>query len=192
MDDPSLLAATFAVILPHVNERQRRLLLAAEAQALGRGGITQVARAAGVSRPTIHHGLAELTAPSAGGWVRRHRAGRRRSEERAPPRLADLEALVDPATHGDPMAPRRWTGKSTRRLAAALSGQGHQVSAWGVRRLLHEADDRLQAPATVLDGGRQPDQDAQVGYRNEQSTAFLAARLPVISVERGSRVAAHR
>ncbi len=159
------------------------MLLAAEAQALGRGGITQVAHAAGVSRPTISRGLAELAAPNAGGRVRRRGAGRKRSEERDPALLADLDALVDPATRGDPMSPLRWTGKSTRHLAAALQAQGHRVSEWVVCRLLHEADYSLQAPVKVLEGRRHPDRDAQFGYLNQQSTASLAAGLPVLSVD---------
>ena len=183
MDTPSPLATKFAVILPHLDERQRRLLLAAEAQALGRGGITQVARAAGVSRPTIHRGLAELAAPAGEGRVRRRGAGRKRSEERDPTLLADLEALVAPTTRGDPMSPLRWTGKSVRRLAAALQAQGHPVSSWVVRRLLHAAGYSLPAPTKVLEGSHHPDRDAQFGYLNERSAAFLAAGLPVISVD---------
>src|SRR5512134_2565222 len=161
MDSPSPLATKFATILPHLNERQRRLLLAAEAQALGRGGITQVARAAGVSRPTIHRGLAELAAPAGEGRVRRRGAGRPRSEERDPTLVADLEALVAPTTRGDPMSPLRWTGKSVRHLAAALQAQGHRVSTWVVRRVLHAADYSLQAPVKVLEGSHHPDRDAQ-------------------------------
>jgi Rhodopirellula transposase DDE domain len=183
MDTPSPLATKFATILPHLNERQRRLLLAAEAQALGRGGITQVARAARVSRPTIHRGLAELAAPHGEGRVRRRGAGRPRSEEHDPTLVADLEALVAPTTRGDPESPLRWTGKSVRHLAAALQAQGHRVSTWVVHRLLHAADYSLQAPTKVLEGSHHPDRDAQFGYLNEQSTAFLAAGLPVISVD---------
>ena len=183
MDDPSPLAMKLAAILPHLNERQRRLLLAAEAQALGRGGVTEVARAAGVSRPTIHRGLAELGTPGTDGRVRRRGAGRRRSEERDPTLVADLEALVAPTTRGDPLSPLRWTSKSARHLAVALQDQGHQVSEWVVRRLLHAAGYSLQAPAKVLEGSHHPDRDAQFGYLNEQSATLLAAGLPVISVD---------
>src|SRR5260370_21343908 len=47
-------------LLPHLDERQRRLLAAAEARALGYGGVAQVARACGLARPTIHNALADL------------------------------------------------------------------------------------------------------------------------------------
>lgn len=60
-DSGEVLAAKFAVVLPHLDERQRRLLLGAEARSLGRGGIARVA-AAGVSLPTVTRGVAEVRA----------------------------------------------------------------------------------------------------------------------------------
>jgi transposase len=183
MEEDAALAQKFATLLPQLDERQRRLLLAAEARALGRGGITRVARAAGVSRPTITRGLAELDQPAAPGRVRRPGGGRHRQRERDPALLAALEALVEPDTRGDPQSPLRWTCKSTRQLAAALTQQGHAVSEWTVRRLLHEADYSLQAPAKTLEGAGHPDRDAQFRYLNDQIKAFLAQGLPVVSVD---------
>jgi transposase len=183
MDEDAALAQKFATLLPQLDERQRRLLLAAEARALGRGGITRVARAAGVSRPTITRGLAELDHPAAPGRVRQPGGGRRRRRERDPALLAALEALVEPDTRGDPQSPLRWTCKSTRQLAAALTQQGHAVSEWTVRQLLHEADYSLQAPVKTLEGAGHPDRDAQFRYLNDQIKAFLAQGLPVVSVD---------
>ena len=118
MDEEAGLAQKFATLLPQLDERQRRLLLAAEARALGRGGVTRVARAAGVSRPTIERGLAELDQPAPPGRVRPPGGGRRR-RERDPALLAALEALVEPDARGDPTSPLRWTCKSTRQLGRA-------------------------------------------------------------------------
>src|SRR6266568_4984336 len=56
------LAAKFPVLLPHLDERQRRLYLGSEARSLGHGGIEAVARAAGVSRQMVAAGAAELEA----------------------------------------------------------------------------------------------------------------------------------
>lgn len=42
----AVLDAKFAAVLPHLDERQRRLYLASEAEALGHGGIAAVARLA--------------------------------------------------------------------------------------------------------------------------------------------------
>ena len=64
MDADAVLAGKLRAVLPALNERQRRLVLAAEARALGRGGVARVARAAGVSRPTVHLGLRELAVGS--------------------------------------------------------------------------------------------------------------------------------
>jgi len=183
VDEDAALAQKFATLLPQLDERQRRLLLAAEARGLGRGGITRVARAAGVSRPTIARGLAELDQPPVPGRVRQPGGGRRQRRERDPALLAALEALVEPDTRGDPQSPLRWTCKSTRQLAAALTQQGHAVSEWTVRRLLHEADYSLQAPVKTLEGTSHPDRDAQFRYLNDQLKAFLAQGLPVVSVD---------
>ena len=147
MDKDSGLATKLATILPHLNERQRRLVLAAEARALGWGGVTRVARAAGVTRPTIHAALHELDQPAPPPTrVRRAGGGRKRQRDHDPTLLADLEALIDPQTRGDPMSPLRWTCKSTRQLAAALQTQGHAVSHHMVARLLHALEYSLHAP----------------------------------------------
>ncbi|MDQ5851230.1 MAG: ISAzo13 family transposase [Chloroflexota bacterium] len=183
MDDDTLLAQKLGAILPHLNERQRRLVLAAEARALGHGGISRVARAAGVSRPTIQKGLEELAQPAATERIRRTGGGRKKLREQDPTLSTALEALVDPDTRGDPMSPLRWTCKSTRQLAETLTQQGHPVSEWVVRELLHEAGYSLQAPTKTLEGSDHPDRDAQFRYLNEQIKRFLEQGLPVVSVD---------
>lgn len=184
MSNDVLLAEKFAVVFPHLNEKQRRLLLAAEARSLGHGGISRVARASGVSRATIHKALQEQEAAvTVTERVRRAGGGRKETRERDPRLLADLEAMVDPETRGDPMSPLRWTCKSTRQLAQALQQQGHQVSEHLVRDLLYEAGYSLQANAKMREGSRHPDRDAQFHYLNEQLKVFLAESLPVVSVD---------
>jgi hypothetical protein len=171
-------------LLPYLNERQRRLFLAVEARALGHGGVARVARAAGVSRPTIQQGLRELAGSGAPAErVRRAGGGRKSLTERDPALLTDLEALVDPDTRGDPMSPLRWTCKSTRQLAGALQERGHRVGYRTVAALLDQAGYSLQAAAKTLEGTRHPDRDAQFRYLNDQVKAFLAAGQPVVSVD---------
>ncbi len=180
----SVLASKLATVLPHLTERQRRLLLAAEARALGYGGVARVARAAGVSRQTIHTALHDLDHPELDArQVRRPGGGRKAAPTHAPALLAELEALVDPDTRGDPMSPLRWTCKSTRQLAAALAERGHQVSHQTVAALLRAADYSLQAPAKTLEGTQHPDRDAQFRYLNDQTKAFLHHGWPVVSVD---------
>jgi len=179
------LARRFAVLWPHLSELQRRLWLGAEAAELGVGGVGLVADAVGVAADTVRRGRAEAQGLDAGSVVtsRRPGGGRKRAEERDPGLMAALEALIDPVTRGDPMSPLRWTSKSTRTLAAALTEDGHQVSDFVVRRLLGELGYSLQANAKTAEGGQHPDRDAQFGYLNDQAQAHMDAANPVISVD---------
>jgi hypothetical protein len=184
MNADTALAEKLATIMPYLNEKQRRLLLAAEARAIGRGGITRVSSVAGVSRPTIRKAMRELEQPVESlERVRRVGGGRKRIRERDPDILTELEALVEPDSRGDPMSPLRWTCQSTRQLADELTRRGHIVSHRVVAELLHEADYSLQANIKTLEGAQHPDRDAQFGYLNEQVKTFLAQGLPVISVD---------
>ena len=179
------LAAMFAVVSPHLDERQRRLLAGAQARALGRGGIAAVARASGMARSTVELGTAEIDQGAVpAGRVRRPGAGRPKATDRDPSLLAALDALVEPTSRGDPESPLRWTCKSTRNLADELTAQGHPVSAKTVARLLVvELGYSLQAPSKQVEGAQHPDRDGQFRYLNEQARQQLAAGQPVISVD---------
>lgn len=181
--DEVALAEKFESVLPSLNERQRRCVLGAEAKAIGRGGVALVARVAGVSRPTVRKGVAELGQPAEPDRVRRRGGGRKSVEASDPKILRALERLVDPHTRGDPMSPLRWTCKSTRTLAEELSRQGHEVSHWTVARLLHEAGYSLQANAKTIEGKQHPDRDAQFRYINDSVARFLRAGDPVVSMD---------
>jgi len=127
-------------LMPLLDERSRRLVAAADCVALKRGGISAVAKACGLSRPTLYKGMTELTGGAlAGDRIRRPGAGRKKTQEKYPGLDVALEALVEPATRGDPMSPLRWTTKSVRKLAVALAARGypvsHQVVAETLRRL---------------------------------------------------------
>src|ERR687887_1964399 len=178
------LAAMFAVVSPHLGERQRRLLAGAQARALGRGGIAAVARASGMARSTVELGTAEIDQGAVpAGRIRRPGAGRPKATDRDPGLLQALDALVEPTARGDPESPLRWTCKSTRNLADELTGQGHPVSAKTVGRLLVDLGYSLQAPSKQVEGAQHPDRDGQFRYVNEQAREHLAAGQPVISVD---------
>jgi hypothetical protein len=178
------LAAMFAMVSPHLDERQRRLLAGAQARVLGRGGVAAVARASGMSRSTVQVGIREINQGSRPpGRVRRAGAGRPKATDRDPGLLQALDGLVEPTARGDPESPLRWTCKSTRNLADELTTQGHPVSAKTVARLLADLGYSLQAPSKQAEGAQHPDRDGQFGYLNEQATAHLAAGQPVISVD---------
>jgi hypothetical protein len=168
-----------------LTERARRIWAATEARAAGWGGITGVARATGISYSTIQRGLQELKTkrPLAPGRVRRPGGGRKRTVDKDPTLLADLEGLVEPTASGDPMSPLRWTSKSVRQLASSLQGMGHQVSRQLVAELLATAGYSLQANRKTREGPAHPDRDAQFRYIAQQVRRFQAATQPVISVD---------
>jgi hypothetical protein len=179
-----MLAAKFEAISPHLDERQRRLLLGAEARALGHGGIRLVARAAEVREATVSLGVDELEAGAEPlGRARRPGGGRKRAADADPGLRPALLALVEPQERGDPMSPLRWTIKSTRNLADELTRQGHKVSADTVGDLLRDEGFSLQGNAKTLEGTRHPDRDAQFRYINEQVKDHQATADPVISVD---------
>jgi len=179
-----MLAAKFGAIFPHLDERQRRLLMGAEARALGHGGIRLVALAAQAREGTVSLGVSELESGAEPlARARRPGGGRKRAADLDRELVPALLALVGPQERGDPMSPLRWTVKSTRTLAAELTRQGHKVSADTVRDLLHEQGFSLQANAKTIEGKQHPDRDAQFRYINEQAAAHQDAGDPVISVD---------
>ena len=175
-----------------LDEKRRRLWAAAEAEQLGFGGVAAVATATGLSRNTIRAGLTELAATRRAGRtaqpellerIRRPGGGRKRLTEKDPHLLAALDALVQPYTRGDPMNPLRWTCKSTPRLAAELTRQGHRIGARKVAALLQDLEYSLQANRKTREGAGHPDRNAQFEYINAQARAFRRRRAPVISVD---------
>ncbi|MGH3054503.1 MAG: ISAzo13 family transposase [Gaiellaceae bacterium] len=180
------MAGRLEVLLPRLNERDRRLALATEAQSWGRGGIAAVHRASGASRSTIQRGLEELLADAPQNPDRRVRAsgGGRKKAEIADPELLDrLDSLIEPATRGDPESPLRWTTKSTRHLAYELTAMGHTISHSVVAKILHSIGFSLQATRKTLEGAQHPDRDTQFRYINGLAEQFLASGDPVISVD---------
>ncbi|MBL1102047.1 ISAzo13 family transposase [Streptomyces sp. 205] len=167
-----------------MDERQRRLLIGAEARSLGRGGIRAVARAAGVREGTVSLGVRELDSGEAPlGRVRRAGGGRKRLVDREPALRDALLALVEPDVRGDPMSPLRWTCKSTRKLADELTRQGYRIGPDTVGDLLREEGFSLQGNAKILEGKQHPDRDAQFSYLNDQARHHQDAGQPVISVD---------
>jgi transposase len=144
----------FKLLERHLDERLRRCVAAAEAEALGPRGISIVSRATGVSRRAIRRGLTELreaAGPASRGRIRRPGGGRKRARVKDPTLARDLEQLVEPTTRGDPESPLRWTCKSVRQLAAALQRQGHQASHQLVSELLHELGYSVQANRKTIE-----------------------------------------
>jgi transposase len=165
------------------------LWAAAESAAIGRGGISLVARVSGVSRRAIYEGLLELkqtpdkARKTRGARVRRMGGGRKRTLAKDPSLIQDLEKLVEPVTRGDPESPLRWTCKSVRKLAEELQRLGHDASHTLVAELLHEQKYSLQANRKTKEGASHPDRNAQFEHISEKARAFLRQGLPAISVD---------
>jgi transposase len=183
--DEGAIGARYGAVALLLDERARRLVAGAEALALGRGGVSAVARATGLSRTTVQRGMADVQAGEASGKgrIRREGAGRPRVVERDLTLQQDLDALIEPTSRGDPESPLRWTSKSVRKLAEELRRQGHAVSHQTVSELLHDMGYSLQANRKVLEGSSHPDRNAQFEYLNGSVQLQLDAGEPVISVD---------
>ena len=184
MIDEHPIRIRFQAVRPSLDERGRRLHAAAEAVSAGHGGVAAASRATNVARSTIGRGLKDLKDPaSLTGKVRRKGAGRRKLTAKDPTLLSDLERLLEPATMGDPMRPLRWVSKSHEKLATALCGMGHQVSASSIPKLLEQLEYRRHVNRKTKDGSHHPDRDAQFEHINARAREFQAAGQPVISVD---------
>jgi transposase len=178
------LESFFDTVQPHLNERHRRLVAGALAEAFGHGGQTWVANASGMSTNTLWKAVGEIregVEPS--DRQRRPGGGDKPKSEKQPGLLKALDALVHPLTRGNPMSMLRWTSKSTYEHADELNRQGFDVSAELVRRLLHDMGYSLQAPAKQKEGTSHPDRDDQFKYLNATAERFSGDGQPVISVD---------
>jgi len=197
MEDTGVIQGKYRALAGRLDEATLRLWAAVEARALGRGGVSMVAKAIGMSRTTIYAGLEELEAPKVrsastpsssgdGSGKRRIRAkggGRKKLSDKDATLLRDLDALVEPTARGDPMSPLRWTCKSTPRLAQDLTKLGHEVSQRSVCDLLAQLNYSLQSTRKTREGGQHADRDAQFHHIASMAAQYQAAGDPVISVD---------
>jgi transposase len=186
--DVDIISEKYTSLEPLLNERARRLWAATEARAIGRGGVSRVSEATGLSRPTIQAGLNELRSAlhdreDVAGKSRKPGGGRKPLTEHAPELLLALENLVDPGSRGDPMSPLLWTCKSAAKLASELGAEGYRASERSVNRLLHALGYSLQSNRKTIEGGDHPDRDTQFQYINRRVKAFRRLGQPVVSVD---------
>jgi transposase len=183
--DLAAISARYKALKGSLDERSRRLMAAAESQVLGRGGISAVSKATGISRIVIQQGIAELASPSSlpSGRVRREGGGRKKAVDKDASLRTDLESLLESSTRGDPEAPLRWTCRSVRQLTGELQRMKHQVSHQVVADLLHELGYSLQANRKTREGSSHPDRNAQFEHLNAKVKWSLARHHPVISVD---------
>src|SRR5271170_7682639 len=184
MIDTSAIRERFAAVDRDLNERSRRLLVAAEAKTAGHGGTTAASEATGLARSTIGRGVKDLAEPgSLSGQIRRPGGGRPTLTATDPTLLDDLRQLVEPATMGDPMRPLLWVAKSRAKLATALRSMGHEVTPSSIPKLLALLKYRRQVNRKTLEGSHNPDRNAQFEHINAAVIATQAAGQPVISID---------
>src|SRR3954464_11428206 len=183
--DLAAISARYKAVKGSLDERARRLVAAAESQAIGRGGISAVSKATGMSRPVIQQGVAELKSPTPleAGRIRRQGGGRKKAVHKDATLKTDLESLLESSTRGDPEAPLRWTCRSVRQLTAELIGMKHRVSHQVVADLLHDLGYSLQANRKTNEGASHPDRNAQFEHLNGKVKWSLSRKEPVISVD---------
>jgi transposase len=175
----------YVELLDDLDERARRRWAAVEARALGRGGITTVALATGLSDRTIRTGLKELDdpAPLSSGRQRKVGGGRKSHATTQPDLKEALDRLIEPTTRGSPTNPLRWTIKSTYRLAEELRKQGYAVSPTSVRRMLTEMKYSLQSNRKTREGTQHRDRDGQFRHIAARVKARQHRGEPAISVD---------
>lgn len=190
-----MLAQKIARMLPILNERQKRLYLASESEALGHGGVLSVSIASNVSRKTIIKGKDELRnwnkkssaafleEVQLSGRVRKIGGGRKSVTDANPKLMLQLEKMLEPLTRGHPESVLKWTCLSTRTLAAALKKKGFEVSHTKVGDLLKESGFSLQSNSKQLEGSNNPDRNKQFLYINDKTERFMDSGQPVISVD---------
>ena len=170
-----------------LDERSRRVWASAEAEALGYGGQSIVAKATGLSRMTFYsqnlNNSNENNSTPPHPRIRKDGGGRKKLTQREPKLLSALEALVEPTTRGDPENSLRWTCLSTRQLAAALEKQGYRIGRQTVAYLLDELGYSLQGNQKTKEGSGHPDRDAQFRYIHDQVESFQRRGQPVASVD---------
>lgn len=170
-----------------MDERVARHWAAAEADAIGYGGIAIVARATGMAPRRIGFGKRELHSEADDipiVSIRRRGGGRRPHEEVHPELVPALLELVDPATRGDPESSLRWTNKSTRTLAAEM-WDAHRIRVGDktIARLLRQNGYSLQATHKNVEGNQHPDRDAQFKHIDRKATDCVKRGVPFISVD---------
>jgi hypothetical protein len=184
MIDTSVIRERFTAVERDLNERSRRLLVAAEAKTAGYGGITAASHATGVARSTIGRGLKDLASPaSLSGEVRRPGGGCPTLIAKDPTLLENLRQLLESTTMGDPMRPLMWVSKSHAKLAAALREMGHKIADSSIPKLLGMLKYSRQVNRKTLEGSHNPDRNAQFEHINAAVIATQAAGQPVISID---------
>ncbi len=165
-DNEEQLKARIQKVLPILNERQRRIYLAAEAKTISKG-----------EKDSVELKESENTR------IRKKGGGRKRTTTHFPDLLKSIEDIVSPHTMGDPMNPLKWTSKSIRNITTSLINKGFTICHEVTRKCLLELGYSLQTNKKTKEGGNHPDRNEQFEFINESTKKFISSKSPVISVD---------
>ena len=179
------------LVLPHLDERLKRIYLASEAEALGRGGAKEISSVFGIHQNTLTAGKKDLhsgevlISDDGNFFTTRHKeAGRKTVVENHPEVIEALNRLIDGESFGNPENPLRWTTKSLRNLSDELKSEGISVGHVTVGKLLEQMGFSLQINQKMNQiGSESPDRDAQFKHINETVKIYSSNGNPVISVD---------
>lgn len=170
----------YAVLRPTLNELQWRIYLGTEAEKIGFGGISVVARDSGSDRKTIRKGMIESKQPFP-KRVRKAGGGRKGLKETDTTLVADLEEILEPK--GDPMTLVKWTTKSLAHLVTSLEKKQHTIKKSALADLLSSLGFSLKANKKNIEGVSHPDRDLQFKHIKDTCAAFENKGNPIISVD---------
>ena len=185
-------------VMSMLDERQKRIYLAAEAESLGWGGMKKISQIAGVDQDTLTAGKKDLQEHRGEGKnenkvgnisslrkdgrrrIRREGGGRKDIREKQPGITEALLKLVEGESYGNPENPLLWTTKSVRNLSDELRDEGYRISHTKVGQLLEEEGYTLQSNRKLEQvGTKSPDRDAQFKHINDTCKNYMSQNNPV-------------
>lgn len=176
------------LVLPHLNEVQKRIYIASEALCMGRGGKTFLEKELGVSHNTINSGIKELglskkilEAPR----IRKQGGGRKPTINNAI--WEKIEDFISPHVRGEPESPLQWVSKSLRKIEQALKECGINASYRIIGESLKDHGFSLQANQKTFEGRGHKDRDGQFEFINHKVKEYQSSKQPVISVDAKKR-----
>ena len=193
--DEVAIATKIKKMLPFLNEFQKRIYLASEAEILGYGGVSKISKETGVSRVTISSGIKELNSLDGETSeqlqislqkerVRNEGCGRKRVEETQPGVKEALESIISESSFGDPQSLLKWTTKSLRNLEQEMNRKGFNLKYRKIGYLLKELGYSLQLNQKMNQVGQEhPDRDEQFKHISSKANSFLEQNFPVISID---------
>jgi len=188
MQDNKKIIEKIKLVLPHMNETQKRIYIASEALYMGRGGKTLIEKELGISHNTINSGIKELQSgkqlPVSSG-LRKKGGGRKPKIDNEVWKV--IKDFIEPHSRGEPESPLQWVSRSLRNIEHALKECGIIASHRIIGNALKQHGFSLQANRKTFEGKGHKDRDAQFEFINQKVNEYQSDNQPVISVDAKKR-----